>query len=399
MSKPQLLLLAAPSRESHDKAAHFASAAKALDVPARIVVSDRADTAEAMAGPAPILFALPCSDALALPAARLNERDRCGGLSVGLIGHLVDKASAIPMLSQVLGLPLLPQCLPQTIEDIHCWPWSGAIIVKPTRSSGSWSPRPWGYRRFAGKAQFLHWLRDEGLEAAFFDEQRSPEALGPALLQAALDTRRNEGTMLLLTPSRLQVVYNSYGDFEPGDERNPRWRRSHYCNGRPSQLVRDPSRLEQLRRLNPAAWGRGLLYMQAMRGPDGFHLIDINLRPSTAWDWLVAAADPTMHRRLLEALLFDAPFEHVLPAPVVTIDLVNGEAGRRIASIDHPPLPPHIRPVRLTAADCATSSTGFDRAGAAPAFVTLGEDSKTCRGRAEQFRAGIQLSYTTETAL
>ncbi len=148
-----------------------------------------------------------------------------------------------------------------------------------------------------------------------------------------------------------------------------------------------------------ASPGRGLLYLQALRGPDGLYLIDINPRLSSGWDWMATAADTSAHRRLLAALLFDQPFDAALAAPAVAIDLVHGESGRDLCAIDHPPLPPHIQPLRLTPEACrAADAGGFDRAATAPAFVTLAPDMATCLARAEAFRAGIALHYDTETA-
>lgn len=393
MSKP-LLLLAAPSLESRDKALHLAAAAAALGLPSRTIVTGQPGQVAALAGDDAILFALACSDALALPAAKLNARHGCGGLSPQLIATLADKATGIPWLSRRLGLPLLPQCLPQTPDDIARWSWSGPVMVKPTRSAGGWSPRPWGYRIFAHKADFLHWLRDRKLETAFFTEQQRPGVLGPALLQAALQTHRTEAVLILRTPSRLQLLCRVHAEFEADviDGVGPRWRRLYYGADAAPELVAGLPQLEA------AGGGRGILYLQALRGPDGLHLIDINLRLSSGWDWMMIAADASAHRRLLAALLFDQPFDAALPAPAVAIDLVHGESGREIAAIDHPPLSPQILPVRLTADACAQRAEGFDKAGIAPTFVTLADDTDTCLARAEAFRAGIDLQYATETA-
>jgi len=398
MSKP-LLVLAAPSRESRDKALHFAAAAAALGLRSRTIVTGQPAQVAALAGDDPILFALACSDALALPAANLNAQHNCGGLLPQLIATLADKATGIPWLSRRLGLPLLPQCLPQTPDDIARWNWSGPVMVKPTRSAGGWSPRPWGYRIFDSKTDLLHWLRAECLEAAFFAEQQQPGVLGPALLQAALDTDRTEAVLLLLTPSRLQVLCRPFGEFETAgreaggrDTGGLRWRRVAYGGAAAPELVAQLGHLE-------AGPGRGLLYLQALRGPDGLYLIDINPRLSSGWDWMATAADTSAHRRLLAALLFDQPFDAALAAPAVAIDLVHGESGRDLCAIDHPPLPPHIQPLRLTPEACrAADARSFDRAATAPAFVTLAPDMATCLARAEAFRAGIALHYDTETA-
>lgn len=403
MSKT-LLLLASPSRESRDKALHLSEAAKALNVPCGVIIDAQPDRAEAraeiLAGDEPILLAIACSDALALPAARLNDRHDCGGLSASLIGQLVDKATGIPLLSRILDLPLLPQCLPLTPDEIMGWSWSGPVFVKPTRSSGGWSPQPWGYRRFDSKMRFMQWLQAENLETAFFARQRQPDALGPSLLQAALNTNRSEGALLLLTSSRLQIVSNNHADFERWDTDagcGPCWHRASYGGDAMSELPGRLSQLKELRGLN-AAWGRGLIYVQGLRGLAGLSLIDVNLRLSTTWDWMAAAADPTAHRRLLAALLFDEPLDLPLPAPAVAIDLVNGDPKRRIQSIDHPPLPPHIRPVRLTAEACGRPAGGFDKAGVMPSFVTLGPDLGTCLAEADRFRAGITVHYAPESA-
>lgn len=395
MSQPHLLLLAAPSRESRDKAAHLTAAAEALGLPARTVVTGRPEQAEAMAGNEAIRFALACSDALALPAARLNARHGCGGLSPDLVAMLADKASGIPCLSHALGLPVLPQCLPRTAADIAHWSWPGRVIVKPTRSAGGWSPRPWGYRIFDSSAAFLHWLQAENLATAFFAEQRQPGLLGPALLQAAVDSNRTEAVLILLTASRLQVVCRTQGEFEAEviEGIGPRWRRVQYGGDAAPELV------ACLPRLEAAGAGRGILYLQGVRSPQGLHLIDINLRLSSGWDWMVAAADRSAHRRLLAALLFDTPFDAALPAPATAIDLVYGAPGRRMAAIDHPPLPPRILPLRLTAEQCRATEGGFDKAGAAAAFVTLGADTSACHAEAERFRAGIRLHYATEAPM
>lgn len=394
MNQPHLLLLAAPSRESRDKAAHFTAAAEALGLTARVIVTGRPEQAEAMAGDGAIRFALACSDALALPAAKLNARHGCGGLPPDLVATLADKATGIPLLSRALDLPVLPQCLPQTADDIPRWSWPGRIIVKPTRSAGGWSPRPWGYRIFDSSAAFLHWLRAEKLEADFFAEQQRPGLLGPALLQAAPATHRTEAVLILLTASRLQVVCRAQGEFETEviEGIGPRWRRVQYGGDAAPELV------ACLPRLQAAGVGRGILYLQGLRSPQGLHLIDINLRLSSGWDWMVAAADLSAHRRLLAALLFDTPFDAALPAPATAIDLVYGAPGRRIAALDHPPLPPQILPVRLTSEQCRATEGGFDKAGTAVAFITLGADTAACNAEAERFRAGIRLHYATETA-
>lgn len=398
MTKP-LLLLAAPSRESRDKAAHLSDAAKSLGVAARIVVGDRPEFVEALAGDEATLFAIACSDALTPAAARLNERHDCGGLSTNLIDQLFDKSIGIPMLSRILGLPLLPQCLPSMPDDIFGWSWPGPIIVKPTRSSGGWSPRPWGYRCFDNKDHFMCWLREEDLESAFFTEQQQPQGLGPALLQAALDGSRIEGAMLLLTEQQTLLIYRSYGWFETINVDSidgPRWRRACFHDAAATELAEALPRLHELRRRDPA-WGRGILHMHGIRGPNGLHLIDINLRLTTTWDWMASVADPTAHRRLLAALLFDAPLDLSLPAAVTLIDLVNGDPRRRISAIDHPPVPPHILPVRLTAEACGSPAGGFDKAGVMPCFVTLGSDLDSCMTAAEHFRSGIRLHYAPDT--
>lgn len=399
MSKP-LLLLAAPSHESQDKAAHLHAAAQQLGVPARIVLGERAEAVEAAAGEGDLLLALACSDALATSAARLNERHGCGGLSVALMRRLADKATAIPMLSEILDLPLLPQCLPRTPDDVLRWSWSGPIFVKPTQSSGGWSPRPWGYRTFDSKSHFLSWLADEGLEADFFAEQRQPATLGPAMLQAALDGSRTEGALLLLAPSSTYIVSSNYCYFESldGDSANgPRWRRAIYQDELAADFSARLPRLDRVRHAD-AAWGRGLLHLQCIRGPEGLHLIDVNLRLTTTWDSMAAAADPSTHRRLLAALLFDVPFAAALPSPAIGIDLVNAVPGRRICSIEHPPLPSHILPVRLKAEECGRPNGGFDKAGVMPSFVTLAADLQGCIVAAEAFRAELRITYSEKLA-
>ncbi|WP_341895478.1 hypothetical protein [Ferrovibrio terrae] len=397
--KRALLLLAAPSRESQDKAAHFSVAAEKLGLSSRTIIANHVDHAMAAAGQDDPLFVLSCSDALAVAAAMLNERGRSGGLSAALTAHLVDKATGIPALSRVLDLPLLPQCLPLTAADIRNWTYAGAIIVKPTRSAGSWSPRPWGYRRFPTAPAFLHWLEQEGHAESFFAEQRCPTPLGPAVLQAALDSDRVESATLMLTPTRAHILYQGYGDFEPdtmthGDRR---WRRSGYHDGAAAVLADRLPRIELMRRQMPG-WGRTLLNVQGIRGPEGFHLTDVNIRITTGWDWVMGCADPDWHTHMLAALLFDTPFERAMPAAAMAVDLLHGEPLRQIAMIEHPALPSHILPLRLTAADCASAAQGFDKAGVAPGFITLASDSATCVARAEAFRSGIRVSYAAEAA-
>jgi len=399
MTKP-LLLLAAPSRESQDKAAHFSAAAKSLGLPVWTIVSDRADVADSRVGSRDFCLAITCSDALALCAARLNERQGCGALSAALIEALSDKATGVPMLSRMLNLPLLPQCLPLTPDDISAWSWSGPIFVKPTRSAGGWSPRPWGYRHFGDKKSFMNWLNLENHADRFFSEQRQPTLLGPAVLQAAVLDGRSEAAMLLLTRSRLQVIYSGLGEFETdrGDGSGPRWRRAIYCSDAAPELVERLPHLKNQRDQDPKAWGIGLLHAQGIRSSHGFHVTDINLRLSTSWDWLAAAVDSGAHRRLLSSLLFDTSFDYTPQAPVMTVDLINGDASRTIVRVEHSKLPPRILPVRLTAQDCRAPLGGFDNAGSSPCFVTLGDDVESCIARAEAFRAGIRIEYAPEAA-
>jgi hypothetical protein len=399
MSKP-LLLLAAPSRESQDKAAHFAAAAKSLGLPVHTIIADRAEIVESRVGADGFRFTIACTDALALCAARLNERQGSDALSTALIEQLSDKATGIPMLSRMLDLPLLPQCLPQAPKDILEWPWSGPIFVKPTRSAGGWSPRPWGYKHFSDKKNFLDWLYRENYVACFFDEQMKPSSLGPAILQAAVLGGRSEAAMFLLTPSRLQVIYSGFGEFEPnyGGEGGPRWRRAIYCNGAAPELFERLPYLQKQRDQDPKSWGIGILHTQGIRSAHGFHLTDINLRLSTSWDWLVGATDCTVHRCILSALLFDDICDYTPRAPVMMVDLINGNPFRNVVGIQHPPLPPEILPVRLTPQDCRPPLGGFDKAGSSPCFVTLGDDVESCIARAEAFRAGIRIEYAPEAA-
>lgn len=394
-----LLLLASPSRESHDKARRFSASAATLGLPVQTVVSDTPSALASQIGAADWCFVLPCSDALAVTAAHANAQCRAGGLAPHLAMALADKASGIPLLSRMLDLPVLPQLVPQDVAAMRDWPYRGPVFVKPTRSSGGWSQQPWGYRRYESAAAFLRFLEDSSHVTDFFAGQRQPGALGPFMLQAAIDSNRIEAAALLLTATRLQVVGRSFGDFEAENVTGAgrRWHRIGYHDDAASVLAAALPRLA-LQRRRDAGWGRGLIYLQGLAGPDGFHLIDINLRLSTALHWLVGGSDPDWHTHLLASLLFDTPFTRLLAAPACAIDLVHGDPWRRIAAIDHPPLPPHILPLRLTPQDCAVANLGFDQSSAAPAFVTLADSMDDCIARADAFRASLRVTYADAAA-
>ncbi|WP_300300945.1 hypothetical protein [Ferrovibrio sp.] len=395
-----LLLLAAPSRESRDKAAHFSAAATALGIPARVLVADRSEQIminDAARGH--YIFVLACSDALAEAAAMLNARCGVAALAAPLAARLVDKASGIPLLSDLLDLPLLPQMVPRTAAELLAWSYVGPVIAKPACSAGGWSPRPWGYRCFDHAAALFDWLEAEGLTKAFFAEQCRPGPLGPVVLQAAVDGDRIEGAAMLLTAGAGTVYARCHAEFEVETQsgQGRRWWRATYHAAAASILAERLPRLARLIGRVPG-WNRGLLHVQGIVTPGGFCLTDINQRLPTPWDWLIAQVDPSFHRRLLASLLFDEPFDPVWPAPAMAIDLVYGPSGRAIKRIDHPPPGDGVMPWRLDAADCAVPRHGFDKAGQAPGFITLGGNAEECARRAEAFRAGLDITYALEQA-
>lgn len=392
-----LLLLAAPSQESRDKAAHFAAAASALGVPARIHMIHMAQTKEQImiaAEQEHAGYALACSDALAEVAAKLNESRGHGTMSAALTASLIDKASGIPLLSGLLGLPTLPQIVPEKSDDLRAWSYGGAVIAKPTCSAGGWSPRPWGYRRFDSVNAFLDWLAAENLTDRFFAEQQRPGPLGPVLLQAAIDNDRIEVASLLLGPAGATVFCRGYGRFEVHDAagHGRRWIRALYHAEAAPELAERLPCLADLVGSMPG-WGHGLLHVQGMQAATGFHLTDINLRLSTAWDWLIAVVDPSFHRRLLASLLFGEAFDPIWPAPAMAIDLVYGPPNRGVAQIQYPPPGDGILPWRMRAQDCSRSEQGFDKAGQMPSFVSLGCDAGDCAQRADAFRASLAIVY------
>lgn len=398
--KGPLLLLAAPSRESRDKAAHFAAAARALDVPAHIHTIQMTQTKEQImtaAGQEQSGYVLACSDALAETAATLNEIRGHATMSAALTASLVDKASGIPLLSRLLDLPVLPQIVPEKPGDLRAWPYGGAVIAKPTCSAGGWSPRPWGYRRFESADAFLDWLECKNLTANFFAEQQRPGPLGPVMLQAAIDNDQVEVASLLLGPEGATVFCRGYGQFEVHDAagHGRRWVRALYHAGAAPALGERLPRLADLLGRMPG-WGYGLLHVQGIRSESGFFLTDINLRLSTAWDWLIAVVDPSFHRRVLASFLFGAAFAPLWPAPAMAIDLVYGPPNRGIAQIQYPSSDESILPWRMRAQDCSQSEQDFDKAGQMPSFISLGRDVQDCARRADAFRAGLDIAYLPE---
>lgn len=391
MTRP-LLLLAAPSRESRDKADHLAAAARQLGLPVQSLVCDSSERLRSSLAPESGRFAIACSDVHAVTAAEINVASGNDGLSIEMTSLLVDKATGIPALARLLDLPMLPQCLPQSLAEIAAWPHRGALIVKPTRSSGGWSRRPWGYRCFPTKEHFSNYLVETGSVDAFLAEQSHPGADGPCLLQAALDTPRVSFATLLLTPRQAVLVCSGDTYFEPAhaEGHGRRWSRAIYHLD-PAATLRRRLPWLRLQPFGQAGWGRCLLHVQAIEDASGCHLIDIQPRVCTSWDWMIAALDPTAHRRLLAALLFDDVFDPGLPAPVVALDLLHVDSAHPLVAIDHPPLPTHIRPVRLTPQACGSSAGAFDKAGMAPAFITMADDVATCSARADAFRHGIRL--------
>lgn len=402
--KGPLLLLAAPSRESQDKAAHFAAAAETLDVPARILVAQSSEQIMIKAAREPCGYALACSDALAAPAAALNEHAGQTACDAALAATLIDKASGIPLLNALLDQPCLPQCVPLTPDALLAWPYAGPLIAKPTRSAGGWSPRPWGYRRFESARGFLDWLAAENLTADFFAEQQRPGQLGPVLLQAAIDNDRVEVASLLLAPAGATVFCRGYGLFQAHDDagHGRHWNRALYHADAAPDLAERLPRLAGLIGQAPG-WGHGVLHVQGIRAEAGFYLTDINLRISTAWDWLMAAADPSFHRRLLASLLFGESFDPAWPAPAMAIDLVYGLPDRGRTELRFPPPGEGILPWRMRLEEGDQGQDGFDRAGQVPSFVTLGHDEADCIRRAnvfraDAFRASIAIADASEQA-
>ncbi|MFN4309868.1 MAG: hypothetical protein ACK4FK_04675 [Ferrovibrio sp.] len=387
-----LLLLVAPSRESRDKAAHFAAAAKALGLSAQVLESADREQIMTMAPRGPGAYALACSDAMAHAAARLNEDNGHAAFSPALAAALADKATGLPLLGRLLGLPPLPQLVPLAPDDLRAWQYDGPLIVKPCQSSGSWSPRPWGYRRFPSARHFLDWLTAQDLAAAFFLEQQRSGPLGPNLLQAAIDSDRIELAAVLLNSAGATLLCRCEGQFEPAaaDQAGRRWQRGLYHAAAAPDLA---DRLPSLSAMigQASGWGTGILHVQGMRSDSGFHLTDINLRLPSTWDWLMAALDPSYHRRLLASLLFGEPFDPAWPAPAMAIDLVHGPKGSRLLWIDHAPPGEGILPWRMRAADCSRTRDGFDAAGQAASFIAVGGDAQTCNARADTFRAAIRL--------
>lgn len=143
---------------------------------------------------------------------------------------------------------------------------------------------------------------------------------------------------MLLNSAGATLLCRCEGQFEPAaaDQAGRRWQRGLYHAAAAPDLA---DRLPSLSAMigQASGWGTGILHVQGMRSDSGFHLTDINLRLPSTWDWLMAALDPSYHRRLLASLLFGEPFDPAWPAPAMAIDLVHGPKGSRLLWIDHAP--------------------------------------------------------------
>jgi hypothetical protein len=297
VATPNIVLVGQHSRDAQRKRDSYARAARGLGLAVRL----RPDKAT--------IGILPCSDFSALIAARLCRRWGVPGPEPLAVQVALTKSLAYEFLS-ARGFRTLPWFIPMEKRDLG-WPFRGPVIVKPEQGSGSYSPHPWGYRRFESLAAFRRFLGRNRLTEAFFAWQSMP---GPGIGRYIV-MQYSPGPMhavMAVTGSGRPILFDTHTLRPLGDNLVIDWQIHGVRHRDTAQAVAMVERLAEF------GLRHSVIYLQCVERGGHLYPIDVNLRPATSWGTLIDALGLPAFEGLLACMLdLRKSLKIAWPAPYV----------------------------------------------------------------------------------
>jgi len=301
MSTPtNVVLLGTDSKESRQKAANWARAAKTLGL--RVSASpDRRTVA-----------VLPCSDHSAMEAAWLCQAHGVPGSHPLAASVASSKALAYEFLRR-RGFNVLPFFVPTQSGDLQV-KFGRPIIVKPEHGSGTVAPLPWAYRTFDSLADFRRFLISTKQESRFLEYQRHPHpGTGRFLVMEYLDTRTVEVVHCVIDDRRLVVFDQATSSFH-----EPEMTVESALFG--VKLKDAKSVVGMANALAGLGLRRTILIVQCLQRRDRLYPIDFNLRLGAMIDRFIAVAEVDFYERALAFFIGRSrAFRFSWPAPYVAL--------------------------------------------------------------------------------
>jgi len=299
-SKRNIVLLGTDSRDSRAKARYYTRAARELGLAVRDYPDRRT------------LAVLPCSDFLAVDAARLARAHGIPGpdpLAVTIAG---DKSLAYEFLRS-RGFRTLFWHVPTREEDLGI-ALDCAVIVKPEKGSGSFAGYPWAYKTFRNLRAFGRYLKTRKLHRKFFEYQSRPDSLlGRFFVMEYAPTSVIHSVAAVVGDKRVEEC--AVGDLTTHPE--TKMPMSMIVGKRHREAAAAFAMIEAFAK---AGLRRSVVYLQCIEHKGRLYPMDVNLRTGTLWAAAAEGLDLRLHTRILAFQLGLEPrLRFRWPAPYVGV--------------------------------------------------------------------------------
>lgn len=359
-----IVILHSTSRESINKANQFAGAAVELGCTPFLTTIE--DTPEELLAKVEgkIVAVLPCSDSCSEFAASLAQRVGLisGDTSLNALGSKTGSYSIL----ESLGFPVLPHHLVNTIDDIANSPLAGPVFIKPDRSSGAFSPHPWGYKMFVSKEALVDYLVSNDYVREF-ESDGYKEHIGSYLLMEAVT---GVDGMFCVSAVQREDAVSTFGRCFVYVENTDHFYR--YCHFDDSL-----SELSAVESLIGKMWDAGLkspfLYIQCLKKNGVLYPIDVNTRLSTYLDSYATKFDKDFYRRALQFILGQEQKLSLNFAKSHTImTRIRVDVTKPVLDIDYDKTLEGVEPVNLD--ELGVAGAGYDIAYSCPTFCVSNDD-------------------------
>jgi hypothetical protein len=300
--KPQrnLVLLGTDSRDSQAKAGYYTRAAHELGLEVR----DYPDRGT--------LAVLPCSDFLAVDAARLARACGIPGPDPLMVTIAGDKSLAYEFL-RARGFRTLFWHVPMREEDLGI-AFDGPVIVKPEKGSGSFAGYPWAYRTFGSLREFGAYLKRHRLYRKFFEYQKRPDSLlGRFFVMAYANTDFIQSVAAVIGDKRVEEC--AAGELRTDPE--TKMPMSMIVGKRHREA---DTAFAMIKALAQAGLRRSVVYLQCIEHRGRLYPMDVNLRTGTLWAAAAEGLDLHLHARILAFQLgLERNLRFRWPAPYIGV--------------------------------------------------------------------------------
>jgi hypothetical protein len=313
-----IVLLSGSSEESRQKALSWARAANTLGLRVRRT-PDRGTGA-----------VLACSDHRFVDAAWLAHAHGAPGPDPAAAVIASNKALAYQYLRS-RGFEMLNFLVPESEAELAV-PWSGPVMVKPERGSGSYALHPWGYRVFDSLRDFRRFLERSRNTHAFFEHQSRPHPdSGRYFAMEYVDTQRLYTTHFAYS-DREMVAYDHWVTYTHPVTKLVE---SQFCGQRHPQSATVAAMAKQFLRLGLR---RTLLTIQCVERRGELFPIDFNFRVAPTVDRLWNVMRSSFYVDALEFLIGrSAKLDFAWPSPRMGIHRMLGFRAPRGARVEFGP--------------------------------------------------------------